>query len=102
MHMYLYVSAFVCGHICVYVQVYLCVYMYSYMYSYMHMDIYAYMDICVHVFAYFILKNDLLIVSSFYFNFFQDTECKLLVMFKGEVSISDSLLLPPFSNKVVK
>ena len=61
------------------------------MYTYLHM--------------YFIFKIDILIFSSFYFNFFtlfQDTECKLLFMYKGEVSISDSLLLPPFSNQGVK
>ena len=59
-----------------------------------------------YIFAYvFYFQIDLLIFSSFYFyffTFFQDTECKLLIMYKGEVSISDSLLLPPFSNQVVK
>ena len=60
---------------------------------------YTYLHMC------FIFKIDLLIFSSFhfyFFSFFQDTECKLLIMYKGEVSISDSLLLPPFSNQVVK
>ena len=37
-----------------------------------------------------------------FFTFFQDSECKLLIMCKVEMFISDSLLLPPFSNQVVK
>ena len=60
---------------------------------------YTYLHMC------FIFKIDLLILSSFYFyfvTFFQDTECKLLIMFKGEMSISKSHLLPPSSNQVVK
>ena len=60
---------------------------------------YTYLHMC------FIFKIDLLIFSSFYFyffTFFQDTECKLLTMCKLKMSISDSLLLPPFSNQVVK
>ena len=58
---------------------------------------YTYLHMC------FIKKIYLLIFSSFYFfTFFQDTECKLLIMCKGEVSISNSLLLPHFSNQVVK
>ena len=60
---------------------------------------YTYLHMC------FIFKIDCLIFSSFYFDFFtflKDTECKLLIMCKGEVSISDSRLLPPFNNQVVK
>ena len=60
---------------------------------------YTYLHMC------FTFKIDLLIFSFFclyFLTFFQDTECKLLIMCKGEVSISDSLLLPPFSNEVVK
>ena len=93
MYMYLHVSALIYGHICVYVQVYLCVYMYSYM------------DIYVHVFAYVFyfqyLPFNIFSLYLYFFTFLQDTECKLS-MCKGEVSISDSLLLPPFSNHVVK
>ena len=48
-----------------------------------------------------ILLTFLLPFISIY-HLFQDTECKLLTMCKGEVSISDSLLHPPFSNEVVK
>ena len=70
---------------------------------YAFIDVYGYMyaRICMC----FIFKIDHLILSSFYLyflSFFQDTECKLLIMCKGEVSISDSLRLPPFSNQVVK
>ena len=53
----------------------------------------------------FILKIDLFIFFYFSFNFFVhfiSTECMLLNMYKVEVSISDSLLLLPFFNQVVK
>ena len=58
------------------------------------------MDIYVHMFFF---KIYFLIFSSFYFyffTFFQDTECKLLIMCIGEVSIGDSLLIPRFSNQL--
>ena len=48
----------------------------------------------------FIFKIDLLISLPF-ISIFKDTECKLLIMCKAEVSISYSLLFPPFSNQVV-
>ena len=53
MHMYLYVSAFICGHICICSSVYL--YSWIYIYTYLHM--------------FFIFKIDLFIFSSLYFNF---------------------------------
>ena len=58
---------------------------------------YTYLHMC------FIFHIYLLIFYSFIYilTFFQDTECKLLIMCNGEVSISDSLLLPPFSIQVV-
>ena len=57
---------------------------------------YMYLHMC------FIFKIDLLIFYFYFFTIFQDTECKLIIMCKGEVSISDSLLLASFSNQVVK
>ena len=60
---------------------------------------YMYLHMC------FIFKIDFLIFYYFYFyffTFFQDTECRLLIMCKGEVSISDSLLLPPFYSQILK
>ena len=61
------------------------------------------MHMCLHMCL--IFKIDLLIFFYFSFYFltiFLYTECMLITMYKGEVSISDSLLLPPFSNQVVK
>ena len=72
------------------------------MYQHLHVDISVYVfkcfciHICTHICMCFIFKIDLLC------QFFKDTECRLLIMCKEEVSISDSLILPPFSNQVVK
>ena len=67
---------------------------------------YSYMDIYVHVFAYvFYLSNfpfNIFFILFIFFTFFHDIECKLLIMCKWKVSISDSLLLPHFYNQVVK
>ena len=70
------------------------------------MYFYVYVDIYVHVFPYvFYFQNcsfNILSLFLLFFSPFYNTECMLLIMYKGEMSISDSLLLPPFSNLVVK
>ena len=48
------------------------------------------------------ILNLLDVLLFIFIHLFQDTESKLLIMFKGEVSIIESLLLPPFNNQLVK
>ena len=60
------------------------------------------MYMCLHMCL--IFKIDLLVFfyfSFYFFHHFFNTECMLLIMYKAKVSISDSLLLPSFSNHVV-
>ena len=61
-----------------------------------------YMDVFVHAYAYvFYFQissfNIHFLFILFFDAFLQNTECMLLIMHIGEVSISDSLLHPPLS-----
>ena len=51
------------------------------------------MNVCVLVYMCFAFKIVFLVLFSFYFFSFQNTECMLLIMCKGEVSLNDLLLL---------
>ena len=89
-----------------YWHVYVYIHMYLYVCIGMYMCTYMYMDIYVHVFAYvFYFQNlsfrILLLFLLFFYHLF-NTDCMSLIMYKGEVTISDSLLLPPFSNQSVE
>ena len=64
------------------------------------------MYMCLHMSFNFEIVLLIFFYFSFYlFNIFfmaKNTDCMLLNKYKLKVSISDSLLLPPFSNQVVK
>ena len=74
------------------------------------MSLHVYMDISVYIYVYGCICTYVFYFQNRSFTFptifltitYQNTECVSLIMYKGEVSISDSLLLPPFSNEVVK
>ena len=76
------------------------------MYRHVYVDISVYIYVYgVHVIAcvfYFQNLSFNILLLFITFTLFLNTECKLLIMCKGEVSISDSLLLPPFYDQVVK
>ena len=77
-------------------------YVYFYVYMFAFVSTFEYMNAFVHVCAYVLaIKIDFQTFLPFSL-LFQLTKCMLLNMYKGEVSIRDSLLLPPFSSQVVK
>ena len=78
---YVYVLVHICGHSCIHICILINMYM------------------CLHmrfIFPIYIL------IFIYFSECSKNNECMLLIMYTLEVSISDSLLIPTFSNQVVK